>query len=270
MRCRRYCKWRIAKSPSAWWATLIGTEPKNLEGHFVDKDTLELQKLQAEVDELGLRLETGRSAQKMEPWKVIPTYVTVLATIIGGTFSYFQQRQQYLDQQEREHKFKLSKEMIDLVQQLNSPSDSMQRNAAVELRFFGPPAVSVLIENLGTVSKPLVRDAIINSLQSIVKSERDQKEVANVLTLIADSVEGFIRSELDQPRPNVNLLLAYMKAMEVAGTGKEASVSKELYEKIRRILLDARKRIQGNTYITSEGKAALGEAISEQLKRLGA
>jgi hypothetical protein len=239
----------------------------------MDKDALELEKLKAEIDEIRLNLQTNRSTLRLEKFKVFPTYLAVAVTLIFGTITYFQQRQQYLDQQAREQRFKVSQEMITLVKELNTENaTALQRNAALELAYFGRQAIPILIENLDIARKNDVNQAIIKSLKSIAMSEKDSKEKdeknrIEVLIPLLESAENVFRQQLQADnQPDSTILLAHFEALGILGMLR--SNEKELHAKTLATLKAVQGDVKRHANISTQQKNVLQEAIEKQLRRL--
>lgn len=232
----------------------------------LQKQALEEDKLKAETDDIRLKMQTSKSTLWLEKLKVYPTYLTVIVAIIFGTIQYFQQRQQYLDQQARDQKFKISKEMIELVKQLNTPNASdLQRNAALELAFFGREAVPVLIENLDIPREDVANQAVINSLQSIVIAEKDPKHVVDTFSLLLRSANAVFERELSRQQPNITTLLAHINALGTLGVATSGQV--DLRKKAIGSLESLLRNINKHT-IDPEEKKLLRGAVKAQFQKL--
>jgi hypothetical protein len=190
----------------------------------MDKETLEIEKLQEEIKEIRCRIKASPTLQRLEKWKVYPTYFAIAVSLVLGMLGYFHQRQEYLDQRKQqikqeaeEQKFKVNQAMILLVQQLNDKkSSALQRNAALELSFFGRPAIPILIENLDIQHQRVVHQAIAKSLKEIMMSE---KNAAVVILPLLLSIKNILQRELTESQPSVWIMLANINALNTLITG---------------------------------------------------
>lgn len=138
---------------------------------MADKEELEKQKLQAEIEEIKLkvkaenqRLDAERkdaSRANLRSWAAI---IISLITIVTGGFTIGEKFYAFLSQNEQAQKVKVSKEMIELVKGLNSNNENDRTNAILLLSAFEMDAVPVLLKNLESSDNP---EPLIESLERI-------------------------------------------------------------------------------------------------------
>jgi len=245
----------------------------------MDKETLEIEKLQEEIKEIRWKRKAGPTLQRLEKWKVYPTYFAIAVSLVLGILGYFHQRQEYLDQRKqqikheaKEQKFKINQAMILLVQQLNNQkSPALQRNAAVELSFFGRPAIPILIENLDIQHQRVVHQAIVKSLQQIMVSE---KNAAVVILPLLLSIKNILQRELTELRPSVWMIFTNINALDTLITGPDSEAysgdSENLRETIKNYI-NAFQKILGdnkNENISTDDRSKLDEALKNLNTRL--
>lgn len=233
----------------------------------LQKVPLEFKKLEGEVEELRSRLRVGPVSALLERLKVHSAYLTILATIGAGAFTIVQ----YLHQQEREQKFKVSQELIKLIDQINAKSEPVQRNAARALAYYGWQAAPILVENLAIARTDPVIQAIIESLRSIVGSEEQATGVKHLVRMLGESAEAFFRRELEEERPKVNMILGHIHALGLVGgdASFRGMLAKDSRERLERVLREARRAIdESKRESVTEKRAQLKAAIDDQLKRL--
>ena len=239
----------------------------------MDRETLELQKLQLEIDEIRKRVDSSPSTLRLEKFKIYPTYLAIAVSLILGTLTYFQQRQQFLDQQKREQTFKISQEMITLVKELNADnSPSMKRTAAIELSFFGLPAIPILIENLDIDHQREVYDAIIKGLGSVIISE---KSADAVMTPLRESASNVFQREMNADYPTIRFMETHIRALGALSTMEgELNLGKQpdlIRNGVKSDLLKLKGNIsQSRNQTIIDEKKNLLELIDSQVARIEA
>ena len=179
--------------------------------------SLEQQKLRAEIDEIRLRIRE-QSSGKWQKWtKAAVAYLAVLIPLGIGVGGFLQEWAAYQTQKERLARFEVGAEVIQLVEHLsNERNSNLQRMAALELAWFGRPAVLILheqlIQNMGPKSMN-VRDAILTALVEVARIE---KNTPAVLEPVIQSTMSFVDRELkgDNLRlPKLESRLAALQAV---------------------------------------------------------
>ena len=245
----------------------------------MDKETLEIEKLQEEIREIRWKIKAGPTLQRLEKWKVYPTYLAITVSLVLGILGYFVQRQEYLNQQKQQikqeaeaQKFKINQAMILLVQQLNNQkSPDLERNAAMELSFFGRPAIPILIENLDIEHRGVVHQAIAKSLRQIMK---DEKNAVVVIKPLLRSIKNILERELIEKKPRVWIILNNINALDILITSPEfkefVDDSKNLRQTIENDVKDFQKILgeNKNEHISTEDRSKLEEALKTLNRRL--
>jgi hypothetical protein len=199
-------------------------------------EKLKEEKLRKEIEEINFRIEQQKSSLGLEKIKAHSGYLVILVPLILGLLTFYVEINKYLDQREKEQKFKISKEMIQLVNELNSGSEAIRRNAALELAFFGKPAVPILIENLDNVEhQNPVYDAIIKGLKSISANEKNS---AYILTqLLQATAEVIDRPSAEQTSSHDLTIRFHRRALEtILNNVKESEKEKTEREKLKTAL----------------------------------
>ena len=168
----------------------------------MNRDELELAKLQAELDklqteekEISLRNEMRPANLRSEKWKLVPAYLGVFATLAIVTIQSFQ----YLDQRKKEQKFQFDAQIIELVTVLVDPSDErLQRTAALQLAYLGRPASTLLIESIDFNPTDSMVDTISRALVDVA---RNTDYVDEIISLLEDSAGHVARRELAKKTP---------------------------------------------------------------------
>ena len=104
----------------------------------------EIYKLQADTDKSRAELRQIRSEKKSRVWTSLSSWlpiVSLIATIIYGIFDF-------LHQQRMRNEFQITKEVIQLVNQLGSANEVETQNAAILLTSLKEHAVPILFSNL--------------------------------------------------------------------------------------------------------------------------
>jgi hypothetical protein len=219
----------------------------------MSKEELEKEKLQEEIKEIRWRMQKQGSVQRLEKFKVYPTYLALFISLTLGTLSYFHQRQQYLDQQAAEQKIKITMEMITLVKQLTEGSPAMQRAAATNMSLLGKAAIPALVENLDISHREVVLDAIIKSLRWIAFREGSSDEVLKEVIYSTDKV---LERELQERSPNFKSILAHLETIitlvKVEGPDTAKLHSESTLTFVQANLSDFRRRVENNETLSSE------------------
>jgi hypothetical protein len=228
----------------------------------MSKEELEKEKLQEEIKEIRWRMKTQGSVQRLEKFKVYPTYLALFISLTLGTLSYFHQRQQYLDQQAKEQKIKITSEMITLVRQITEGSPDEQRTAAINISLLGKAAIPTLVENLQIQHKEVVYDSIIEGLRWIAVREGSLEEV---LRQLINSTDKVLERELQERGPNLRFILAHLEAIKTLMTmnGPESAKlrSESTLADVQAKLTDFSRRIENNETLSPEEKEMLLEVI---------
>jgi hypothetical protein len=172
--------------------------------HGEHEESLERQKLRAEVDEIRLRIRE-QSPGKWQRWsKAVLAYCAILIPLGIGVGGFLQGWSAYQAQRERLARFEVGSEVIQLTKQLSETDDNnLQRMAALELAWFGRPAVLILYEQLMQSRKPqhwMVRDAILIALAEVARIEKDP---STVLQPMIQSTASFVDRELNSDSPKL-------------------------------------------------------------------
>ncbi len=230
-------------------------------------DSLEQEKLKAEIDEIRLRIRE-QSSGKWQWAKATIKYLAIiipLAVALGGLLI---QWNQYEDQRERLAQFKVGPEVIELATQLNNTSDMNQQSlAAHQLAWFGRPAVFLLFEQLATQKRPTVRNAIVLALADIARSDKGKP---SIMALLLQSTDAYVNlalssgkdSELRRIEDRLTAL-AYVAAALQSDENDRTS-SKEFLDFLRSV----RKNIQSrpNLRLSTDKKKQLLDIVDHNLQ----
>lgn len=231
-----------------------------------DKETLERTKLESEINEIQLRIRDHDVKSRLEKFKVYPTYISVIATLLIAAVTFALQWSQYLDQREREQRFKVGEEMIKLVTQLdNGTSPTLQRSAALELAFFGRPAVPLLIEHLDMQANEDVQNAIVRGLAEVAQVEDD---ASLVIRPMATSTSRFVSQELAKQRPKQGIIQRRLGAFAEVAVLLLTQTDSELTAEVSEILKRMGGEIRENEKLDDDGKKVLLDITDSALKKL--
>lgn len=230
-------------------------------GIMAEKEELEKKKLQAEIDEIELRIESDQGKIDSERKNALKDNIrrwTALVmgfiTIISGIVAIWINSSTFLAQKKKEYEFNINREMIILVQQLSSGKKYERDNAAILLSAFEKDAVPILLNNLDRRDSP---EATIESLKLISEKEGVTNEVLDPLIKRAEEVfdREYRKSDVEYTS-----IINYVKALEKLGKEKENDVLE--------LLNEVRKKIEKKQDITSARKTLIAEAIDLALENL--
>jgi hypothetical protein len=142
-------------------------------------------------------------------------YLGVVVPLVAAVIAAFIQWSGYWDQRERLAQFQAGEQVIKLATQLNHPSDEGQRSlAALELAWYGRPAVFLLFEQLVPERAQAVRHAIIMALAEIARNDTKPRGIAellarsperpSIIVLLARSADASLRVSLNAEKPSVD------------------------------------------------------------------
>ena len=232
-----------------------------------DEETLEQEKLRAEIDEIRLRVRDHAVQRRLEKFKVYPTYIAVITTLLVGIVTFALQWSEYLDQREREQRFKIGEEMIKLVMQLNDREfPNLQRSAALELAFFGRPAVPLMLEHLDMQADQDVRDAIVKGLAEVARVEEDAGAV--IQPMIASTFNVLDRELADRPLGEAVIKRRFSAFADVAVLLAMTDRDPKPKDKVSETLQSLRQKIQANEALDGERKQTLQGIVDDALQRL--
>lgn len=234
----------------------------------LQKAPLELQKLAAEADDLRARARASQKSGQLEWIKLLPAYGTVLVSVVLAYLAY----QQFGAQQEREQKFKLSVEMVKLINQMNADNETDQLNAALALAFFGRESVLILVENLAIDRKEEVYRGIAKSLQQIVRQEKSATEVQQIVGTLRSSAGTFLDKEMHRREgPREHLIEGLVRAIGLVGgeASRQAKLSRDQRAELVHFL-DAARRAVKESKLGAGPKRGIDQAIDEQMIALSA
>jgi len=164
-----------------------------------EKEELEKQKLQAEIEEIKLKIEQGkkrldfeRKDTSKEHFRSWATIIISIVTIAVGGATIGEKVNTFFSQSTQTERVKINKDMIGLVKELKSNDKDERQNAALLLSAYEKEAVPVLLKNLES-SDQSESISIIESLKLIkVKLGAKNKDV---LTALMEKAEAVFRDE---------------------------------------------------------------------------
>jgi hypothetical protein len=218
-----------------------------------EKERLELRKLEQEfqhkklMDDLEARKATLEIREKQLTIRVPTSLITILpilATLIGLYLTYRKDTEAFRHQVELEQKFKVDKQVIDLIKEVGGASQIAATNAAMVLSAYGRGAIRFIVPDLKLhTGKEWSSSGLIGSLRDIVANEQSDSEKVSA----ADEMVRRICDEIN---------LATRNLLLVPSDANQASV--EIYLNALEKLYDP----------CATGCAALHAALKKQSQRI--
>jgi len=223
---------------------------------MVDKGELEKQKLQVEIKEIELKIESEIKSTKRQRVKNLTTIILTYTSIAIGIITIWTKSETFLRQKEREQNFVLNKEMITLVDQLNENDIRKQENAAILLSFFKKDAIPILLMNLERSQNP---KATIESLK-LIKENREKKPQEVLDPLIKSARKIFSASEIADDKD----LLAFSNFVEALG-----ELGKEKEKDVEELLNNLMRQVEEKKIkLTNPYKFIIKETIQKSVEKL--
>ena len=151
-----------------------------------EKERLELRKLEQEfqhkklMDDLEARKATLEIREKQLTIRVPTSLITILpilATLIGLYLTYRKDTEAFRHQVELEQKFKVDKQVIDLIKEVGGTNQIAANNAAMVLSAYGRGAIRFIVPDLKLhTGKEWSSSGLIGSLRDIVANEQSDSE----------------------------------------------------------------------------------------------
>src|SRR5262249_21506128 len=178
-------------------------------------DGLETRKAALEIREKQLAVRVPTS---------LMTVVPILVTLVGLYLTYRKDTEAFRHQVELEQKFKVDKQVVDLIKEVSGTNPIAANNAAMVLSAYGRPAIRFIVPDLKLhTGAPSSLSGLIGSLRDIVASEPADSEKASA----ADETVRRIGDEIDLATRN--LLLAQTDANS-ASVEAYLNALEQLYE----------------------------------------
>lgn len=243
--------------------------------HRVDSNrgitSLEIEKLATEVEEAKLRIEKlkqdlyneGSGLQKI--WNSITKNLGVSLSLLTATAALWIQLDGFTHQRKQRQELEVSRELVILLEKLNSGEPNLQRTAAVGLSLFGEEAVSVLIENLDFDVTLELRRTLIEQLSAIVVREKNAWQVLN--PLLQSTVAVFDR-DLSKPYERINTanLEAYLEALFTLYERNATALSLKQREMVITKTKDLRTNLGDSKTLTEKDKKKLNKWLENYEK----
>jgi hypothetical protein len=217
------------------------------------KEVLEREKLQAEIDELRVKLRWG-------PWMTVPAVGIALITLWSGVSSL----QQSIDDKSKEFQVRLDQQVVELVSRLESDTTGSQ-TVVLLLATYGRDAVPPLLWNLQRARRP---DAIIQTLRLI--KEKPGSDPADVLRPLFRTTRETILRELNRSSDakDVRAIGNCLTAVGQLGTDDKAAALR-LIKDLQASLTRATKLSQDDRVSIEESLASASRALEEAPARAG-
>jgi hypothetical protein len=144
-----------------------------------DKERLELRKLEHDLQhrELMDGLEARKSALEIKEKQLttrvptsLMTVIPILATLVGLYLTYRKDTEAFRHQVELEQKFKVDKQVGDLIKEVGGTNRIAANDAAMVLSIYGRPAIRFIVPDLKLHTGAPV-SVLIGSLRDIVENE---------------------------------------------------------------------------------------------------
>jgi hypothetical protein len=230
---------------------------------MADREELEKKKLQVEVDEIEQRIESERkrieAENKSTTWeraKILATIGLTFISITIGIVTIWTKSATFLEQREKEQGFRLNKEMLDLVDQLNADKDYEQENAAILLSYFKKDAIPILLMNLRRTNRP---EATIDSLK-LIKGNKKVKPNEVLDPLIKSAKKVFSSKDVKSDKAII-AFRNYIMALGDLGKEKEKDVTG--------LLENLKKQVEGKKLdVTDPAVDVITQEIDRSLKKL--
>jgi hypothetical protein len=193
----------------------------------IAKQEFEIEKLKVEIAQATDEINASRSVfRKIKSGLAILISITALGS---GIFGVIKIAGDYFAQRERQLRFEVSKEVIELSKQLGSDDRIARSNAALLLSEYGEHAVPILVSALGETNKPGLPDRLIYSLELILKKERIKENPQLVLEPLLRQTGFAIQEMVKASKPDLESVSNYLAAIGHLAAGcKDARVSKAL------------------------------------------
>ena len=185
----------------------------------IDKEYLEKQKLQAEINEIEFRIKTKKDqieSDQKKIFRIVPLgalktlsrSIPVVLTILTGIVAIWIQFNQYLDKKEKEYEFNLNQVMVGLVAKLNSKEPREREDATILLSAYEEDAIPILLWNLKTTDTP---ESTIQSLKLI--SEKESLNADKVLDKLLESAQEIFNNLENKQSINERPIYNYIDAL---------------------------------------------------------
>lgn len=213
-----------------------------------EKEELEKQKLQAEIEEIKLKIEQGKkrldfeqkdaSKEHLRSWAAI---IISFVTIATGAITIGQKAYTFLSQNAQTQRIKINQDMIKLVDELRTGDEGARENAAMLLSAYGMEVVPVLLKNLESYSNP---EPLIESLKEIKDRLGDKNK--DVLTALINKAKDLFKNNL-KALPTVNEKTTTKQRKAEKCIANFITALKELYgdsPEIKELFQDWKKKIE--------------------------
>jgi hypothetical protein len=199
-----------------------------------EKEQLELRKLEHELQhqELMDGLEARKAALEIREKQLavrvptsLMTVVPILATLVGLYLTYRKDTEAFRHQVELEQKFKVDKQVVDLIKEVGGTNRIAANNAAMVLSAYGRPAIRFIVPDLKLhTGAPWSLSGLIGSLRDVVANEPADSEKESA----ADETVRRIGDEINLATRN--LLLVPTDANRSASVEVYLNALEQLYE----------------------------------------
>lgn len=232
---------------------------------MLDKEELEKTKLQCEINEIEQRIKSESKKAKWEMPKAVATITLTFISVAIGITTIWTKSATFLEQRGKEQSINLSRQMIDLVNQLNSEDsvkqeNAKQENAAILLSYYKKDAIPILLRNLQRAENP---DATIESLK-LIKEDTDLSP-QDVINSLKKSAKKVFATNKETEEKTVRAFKNYITALGELGTERKNEVINLLQNLKNRI---EKKGNDSNLELSTTAQHIITTAIDSSLARL--
>jgi len=236
-----------------------------------EKDRLEKAKLDAEVRELNQKIRSTNAASRSESRKLLVTVIGIVVPLVIGIPTALIQFHNFLDQRHAEQTFEVSRELIELINQLNDPQTvpAMKRAAAISLSLLGDSAIPLLVDNLDTAGERDVFETTIGALEDVLLRQNDPREV---LDPVLQAARRTIRRELAKAEPRTLSVRVYAEAVSRLATATRERLDDgrwdEAQNDIAATYSHLNELVRTSPNLQDEEKDQLSNALQDGIGRL--
>lgn len=191
------------------------------------KEELEKDKLAAEIAELEQKVQFAAKKEKWSGFKTFTTLTLTFLSIGAGLITLIINSTQFIEQRQKIQRVELSKNMIELVNQLNEDDVYKQENAAILLSYYYLDAVPILLKNLERVEDPT---ATIYSLQLIEENKGIRPQ--QIIKPMLQSARKIFANNVIEDEKTIRAIRNYIRALADLGKARANEVIK-LIEQLR-------------------------------------
>lgn len=162
-----------------------------------DKDKLESIRLKEEIQKLHEERKSVVSERRFRPGTALVVVLTAVSPLLIGLLTYGHEITKYRETFQRETQFKITKDVMEVLRDLNSPKSETAKIASLALAQFGADALPFLTESLAIAHPEDVYESIVSSIRLVLNSKVPPSNVDQYACYARDEITRLANQNIE-------------------------------------------------------------------------